>query len=100
MSDDSKKVSRSRRVATGGSSATSGRRSLRSLRPRWLGRGDRGQSERDPNEGAEKYRIPEQPIAIVGRAEDVEGAAAVLLNPATRLITLVGPAGVGKTRLA
>ena len=45
-------------------------------------------------------RLPAQPTAFIGREEDVAALGARLLDPATRLLTLVGPGGVGKTRLA
>jgi predicted ATPase/DNA-binding XRE family transcriptional regulator len=47
-------------------------------------------------------RLPVWPTALIGRDAEV-AAAAALLDPAsavTRLLTLVGPGGVGKTRLA
>ena len=37
---------------------------------------------------------------FVGRDRDVERLAALLGNPAVRLVTLLGPGGIGKTRLA
>lgn len=45
-------------------------------------------------------RLPTQPTAFIGREEEVVVLGARLLDPATRLLTLVGPGGVGKTRLA
>lgn len=44
--------------------------------------------------------IPLPPTRTVGREEHVEHLRRVLLEPVTRLVTVVGPAGVGKTRLA
>lgn len=45
---------------------------------------------------------PEQPplTSFVGRRDEIELLAARLADPACRLLTLVGPGGVGKTRLA
>src|SRR5579875_3118063 len=39
------------------------------------------------------------PTALVGRAADLDRLAAVLADPAAGLVTVTGPAGVGKSRL-
>jgi len=39
------------------------------------------------------------PTALIGRARDLERLAAVLAAPDARLVTVTGPAGVGKSRL-
>lgn len=44
--------------------------------------------------------IPAQPTALIGRAEEVAEIIGLLADPACRLLTLVGPGGIGKTRLA
>ena len=44
--------------------------------------------------------LPPQPTALVGRDALVAELLPILTNPATRLLTLTGPGGVGKTRLA
>jgi predicted ATPase/DNA-binding XRE family transcriptional regulator len=44
--------------------------------------------------------LPLPPTLLVGRETDVQTLRQWLADPAARLITLVGPGGVGKTRLA
>ena len=43
--------------------------------------------------------LPPQPTPLIGRASELETARAQLLSPGVRLLTLIGPGGVGKTRL-
>src|SRR5919199_980363 len=51
---------------------------------------------------AARVRLPVPPTALIGRAAEVAEARARLdpTTATTRLLTLVGPGGVGKTRLA
>lgn len=44
-------------------------------------------------------KLPYHEATFVGREQELAEAAARLLDPACRLLTLVGPGGVGKTRL-
>lgn len=44
--------------------------------------------------------LPAQPTAFVGRADEMAEIARLLADSACRLLTLVGPGGIGKTRLA
>ena len=47
-----------------------------------------------------RFRLPTPPGTTVGREDDVQALAALLGDPRTRLVTLTGPGGIGKTRLA
>jgi predicted ATPase/DNA-binding CsgD family transcriptional regulator len=44
--------------------------------------------------------FPSQPTPFVGRENELADIARLLADPACRLLTLVGPGGIGKTRLA
>jgi predicted ATPase/transcriptional regulator with XRE-family HTH domain len=44
--------------------------------------------------------LPPQPTRFVGREAELALIAAQLRNPACRLLTVIGPGGIGKTRLA
>jgi predicted ATPase/DNA-binding SARP family transcriptional activator len=44
--------------------------------------------------------LPAPPSDLVGRDAELEEVAALLRDPAVRLVTVLGPGGVGKTRLA
>ncbi|MEO8285589.1 MAG: tetratricopeptide repeat protein [Chloroflexota bacterium] len=44
--------------------------------------------------------LPAQPTPIIGREAEIDSLVARLRQPDLRLVTLVGPGGVGKTRLA
>ena len=47
-----------------------------------------------------RFRLPALPGATIGRDREVAALAALLVDPRTRLVTLTGPGGIGKTRLA
>jgi predicted ATPase/DNA-binding SARP family transcriptional activator len=49
---------------------------------------------------APRLSLPEPPTVLIGREPDLESIAAQLRERGTRLLTLVGLGGVGKTRLA
>jgi len=44
--------------------------------------------------------IPTQPTELIGRDEEVASLTSLMQRPSKRLVTLTGPGGVGKTRLA
>ncbi len=44
--------------------------------------------------------LPTPPTAIIGRDDEIVAVSALLRDPAVHLVTLVGPGGIGKTRLA
>ena len=46
------------------------------------------------------YNLPTQPTAFIGRAGELATLDRLLSDANTRLITIVGPGGMGKTRLA
>jgi predicted ATPase/DNA-binding SARP family transcriptional activator len=50
---------------------------------------------RSPN-----HNLPPQLTSFVGREDELVGLAELLATPACRIITVVGPGGIGKTRLA
>ena len=49
---------------------------------------------------AHRREIPEQVTAFVGRERELTELSRLLLDGACRLVTLTGPGGIGKTRLA
>lgn len=48
---------------------------------------------------SDRVRLPSPPTPLLGRREDVAAVSALLLE-GRRVVTLVGPGGIGKTRLA
>lgn len=49
---------------------------------------------------AHRHHLPALSGSFFGRTEELKSIARLLGNPACRLLTLVGPGGIGKTRLA
>jgi predicted ATPase len=47
-----------------------------------------------------EHKLPALPTSLVGRHDELTEIARLLAQPACRLLTLVGPGGIGKTRLA
>ncbi len=63
----------------------------------WSARGSAHDAAADELSGGS---LPLPPTVLLGREADVEALSHWLADPTARLITLVGPGGVGKTRLA
>ncbi len=51
-------------------------------------------------QSASPVNLPAQVTAIIGREREISAITSFLLQPEMRLLTLTGPGGVGKTRLA
>ena len=49
---------------------------------------------------APRHNLPHQLTPFIGRVSELAQLAQHLTDPACRLLTIVGPAGMGKTRLA
>src|SRR5579864_2699750 len=45
-------------------------------------------------------QLPPQPTAFIGREPELHGLKMLIEAPETRLVSILGPGGVGKTRLA
>lgn len=50
--------------------------------------------------GAYRARVPAPVTALLGRESELAATLAMVRDPDVRLLTLVGPGGIGKTRLA
>lgn len=64
---------------------------------RSAGPGASGEGMRDPEA---KVQLPAPPSPLIGRDRELRETHSILLRPEVRLVTLAGPPGVGKTRLA
>jgi predicted ATPase len=61
---------------------------------------DRPRLFRGSGQEGMRQTLPPQRTPLLGRSAETAAVAATLLNPAVRLMTLTGPGGTGKTRLA
>jgi predicted ATPase/class 3 adenylate cyclase len=50
--------------------------------------------------GAAHHNVPESPTTFVGREAQIAGVCQLLVRAGTRVVTLTGPGGIGKTRLS
>ena len=50
--------------------------------------------------GRQRTNLPVPLTSLIGRDEDVAAVSALIVHQETRLLSLIGPPGVGKTRLA
>jgi predicted ATPase/class 3 adenylate cyclase len=53
-----------------------------------------------PHGRTQPTNLPNDPTPFIGRAREVEQVVGLSQNPSVRLVTLTGPGGTGKTRLA
>ncbi len=53
-----------------------------------------------PRSSAPPHSLPPSPTPFVGREEELADLAELLANPDCRLLTVFGPGGIGKSRLA
>ncbi len=60
----------------------------------------RDENVRASDAGTPPADLPAPATALVGRERDVEAVVGLIRHPENRLVTLTGPGGVGKTRLA
>ena len=53
-----------------------------------------------PSPSAPLHNLPQQATPFIGRERELADLAALLTDPPRRLVTILGPGGIGKTRLA
>jgi predicted ATPase len=63
-------------------------------------RGDGTASARSEGDGRPPRSLPVTSTALIGREREIAEVSELLHSPEVRLVTLTGPGGVGKTRLA
>jgi predicted ATPase/DNA-binding XRE family transcriptional regulator len=67
---------------------------------RRVSRGIHASATSEWQETARATRLPAQPTPFIGRARELDEIRSLLIQDEVRLVTLTGPGGVGKTRLA
>lgn len=53
-----------------------------------------------PEPGTQSISLPAPPSSFIGREQELDAAAALLSEPDARLVTILGPGGIGKTRFS
>ena len=61
---------------------------------------DRDLQRQEAQTGAKSSNLPVQRTGLVGREKEVAAAKELIMRPGVRLVTVTGPGGIGKTRLA
>lgn len=65
-----------------------------------IGREDGAQESRGERPSTPLHNLPPQPTPLIGREKELAEINTLLADPDCRLLTIVGPGGIGKTRLA
>lgn len=66
----------------------------------WPGLWPRGDGGSNPAAGKEAHNLPADTTPFMGRESELAAIGRLLTHDRQRLVTIVGPGGMGKTRLA